>query len=74
MVRELVSNRIFKPLAEALAVDDAPLRATLVGSQVIGLTMARYVVQVEPLASAAPEIVVAALAPTLQRYLLEPLS
>lgn len=74
MVRELVSNRIFKPLAESLDVDDAPLRATLVGSQVIGLTMARYVVQVEPLASADPETVVAAIAPTLQRYLLEPLS
>jgi len=74
MVRELVSNRIFKPLAESLAVDDAPLRATLVGSQVIGLTMARYVVQVEPLASASPDTVVAAIAPTLQRYLLEPLS
>ena len=73
MVRELVSTRIFKPLTDALDVDDAPLRATLVGSQVIGLTMARYIVQVEPLASADPETVVAAIAPTLQRYLLEPL-
>jgi AcrR family transcriptional regulator len=73
MVRELVATRIFKPLTEALDVDDAPLRATLVGSQVIGLTMARYVVRVEPLASAAPETVVAAIAPTLQRYLLGPL-
>ena len=73
MVRELVSTRVFKPLVEVLDVDDAPLRATLVGSQVIGLTMARYVVQVEPLASTAPEVVAAAIAPTLQRYLLEPL-
>lgn len=73
LVRELVTNRIFKPLTDALAVDDAPLRATLVGSQVIGLTMARYVIQVEPLASADPDTVVAAIAPTLQRYLLEPL-
>lgn len=73
MVRELVTNRIFKPLTDALVVDDAPLRATLVGSQVIGLTMARYVVRVEPLASADPDTVIAAIAPTLQRYLLEPL-
>jgi AcrR family transcriptional regulator len=73
LVRELVSTRIFKPLTEALDVDDAPLRATLVGSQVIGLTMARYVVGLEPLASAPPESVAAAVAPTFQRYLLGPL-
>jgi AcrR family transcriptional regulator len=73
LVRELVTTRIFKPLTEALDVDDAPLRATLVGSQVIGLTMARYVVQLEPLASAPAESVAAAIAPTFQRYLLGPL-
>jgi AcrR family transcriptional regulator len=72
MLRELVTQRI-RPLIEALGVDDAPFRATLVGSQVIGLTMARYVVQVEPLASADPEAIVTALGPTLHRYLLEPL-
>ena len=73
MVRELVTTRVIAALVEVLDVDDAPLRATLVGSQVIGLTMARYVVQIEPLASATPEDVIAAIAPTLQRYLLEPL-
>jgi AcrR family transcriptional regulator len=73
MVRELVTTRIFRPLIEALDVDQSPLRATLVGSQVVGLTMVRYVVKVEPLASADPETVVAAIAPTLQRYLVEPL-
>lgn len=73
MVRELIGTRIFTPLAEALDVDDAPLRATLVGSQVIGLTMARYIVRIEPLASASPTAVVAAIAPTLQRYLVGPL-
>jgi len=74
MVRELVTTRIFKPLTEALDVDDAPIRATLVGSQVVGLTMTRYIIQAEPLASADAETVIAAIAPTLQRYLLEPLT
>jgi AcrR family transcriptional regulator len=74
MVRELVTKRIFAPLTTALDVDDAALRANLVGSQVIGLTMARYIVQVEPLASTDPETVAAAVGPTLQRYLLEPLT
>ena len=31
--------------------------------------MARYVLRVEPLASAAPESIVAAVGPTVQRYL-----
>ncbi|MET0477573.1 MAG: TetR/AcrR family transcriptional regulator, partial [Actinomycetota bacterium] len=48
---------------------DARLRATLVGSQIIGLAMARYIVKVEPLASAPAAQVVASIGPTLQRYL-----
>lgn len=73
MVRELISRRILEPLAEALGVGDAGLRANLVGTQVVGLTMIRYIVQIEPLASAQPEAVIAAIAPTLQRYLTQPL-
>jgi len=56
-------------LAAGMDTADRALRASLVGSQMIGLIMARYVVRVEPLASADPETVVAAVAPTLQRYL-----
>jgi hypothetical protein len=40
---------------------------------VVGLVMARYVVQVEPLASLEPEALVNAIAPTFQRYLEGPL-
>jgi len=35
--------------------------------------MARYVLEVEPLASLPPEQIAAAVAPTLQRYLVGPL-
>jgi len=73
LVRELVARELFAPIAQALEVEDAELRASLVGSQIVGLVMARYVVAVEPLASCPPEVVVAALAPTLQRYLTGPL-
>jgi len=45
----------------------------VVGSQFIGLAMARYIVGVEPLASLPPEDVVRIIGPTLQRYLTEPL-
>ena len=51
------------------------LRATLVGSpQLIGLALARYIVAVEPLASAPTEVLVRAVGPTIQRYLAEDLA
>jgi AcrR family transcriptional regulator len=71
--REILTSRIFRPLAEQLGMDDAPLRASLAGSQVIGLVMARHIVLVEPIASLDEERLVEVLAPTLQRYLAGPL-
>ncbi len=72
MLREFVTRVLLVRLA-AVAPDRAELRATLVGSQLIGLGMARYVVRIEPLASASVDEVVAAVAPTVQRYLTGPL-
>ena len=69
MVRDLVTTRILAPLTEAIGAEDAALRASLLGSQVVGLTFARYVVGIEPLASLTTAQVVAAVGPTLQRYL-----
>ena len=56
-------------VAAALGTPDAELRAALVGSQLVGLGVLRYLVRVEPLASAGADAVVAAVAPTIQRYL-----
>jgi AcrR family transcriptional regulator len=69
VLREVLTERIFEPLAEALGSDDAQLRANLASSQMVGLVMARYVIRIEPLASADPNTIAAAIAPTLQRYL-----
>jgi hypothetical protein len=52
---------------------EAPLRGSLVATQMIGLAMVRYVVKVEPLASATHETVVAMMAPNIRRFLMEPL-
>ena len=72
LVRETVTRDVGR-LVAALT-DDAPeTRAVLVGSQVVGLALARHVVQVEPLASMPAADVVDYLAPTLQHYLVEPL-
>ena len=73
MARDLVAGRIVAAVSEALGVDDARLRASLVGSQLIGLAMARYIVRVEPLASLSADELVEAIAPNLQRYLTGPL-
>ena len=69
LVREFLWRRMFTPLTAMLGVADADLRATLIGSQLIGLAMVRYIAGIEPLASAPAERIVAAAAPTIQRYL-----
>jgi hypothetical protein len=73
VVRERVSRDILAPLAAGLGSDRPELRGSLAASQMVGLVMARHVVRIEPLASLAPEHVAALIAPTLQRYLTEPL-
>ena len=69
LLRGFISREVIGRLAAGIDRPDAQLRATLVGSQLVGLALARYVIQVEPLASADVEAVVAAVAPNLQRYL-----
>jgi AcrR family transcriptional regulator len=56
-------------LLRALGADQPDLRAELVGTQLVGLAVARHVLRVEPLASADHETIVAAVGPTMQRYL-----
>jgi AcrR family transcriptional regulator len=69
MLRGLLAEGPILALTRASGQPDAPLRATLAGSQVVGMAMARYVIGVEPLASASAEEVVRAIGPTIQRYL-----
>lgn len=74
VIRELLTREVLTPLAAGIGSDDAAYRASLVMSQIVGLTMARYIVGVEPLASRDPMAVADAIAPTLQRYLTGDLS
>ncbi|TMM39694.1 MAG: helix-turn-helix transcriptional regulator [Actinobacteria bacterium] len=75
MLREFLTTRVIRRVISQLQLDpaEAPLRGSLVATQMIGLGLIRYVLKVEPLAAAPPEVVVAAVAPTIHRYLLEPL-
>ena len=68
-LREFITREIVGRVAAAVEADRPELRANLVASQVMGLLAARYIAQVEPLASLDAEEVVPLVAPTLQRYL-----
>ena len=69
LIREFVSRVIFGRIVSAVAPDQPELRTALCGTQITGLAMIRYVICLEPLASADHDRVVAAIAPNLQRYL-----
>ncbi|MET9690251.1 TetR family transcriptional regulator [Streptomyces sp. NPDC006514] len=71
VLRGLVLRRLLERVAADLDVPDPTFRAELAASHMVGIAILRYVVQVEPLASADPEKIVALVAPTLQRYLTE---
>ncbi|HEY4020220.1 MAG TPA: TetR family transcriptional regulator [Pseudonocardiaceae bacterium] len=68
-IREIFVNLVILPLIAQLGVDQPELRATLCGTQLVGLGMLRYVLKFEPLASTDREVLVTAIAPNLQRYL-----
>jgi len=72
LVKEFVHDQLYGRLAEALGGADAELRVDLALSQLLGLAMLRHVLQVEPIASAPVEQVVARIAPTLDGYLRTP--
>lgn len=48
---------------------DAARRAALATSQIVGFTLARYVIKIQPLATMSRAEVAASLGPTFQRYL-----
>lgn len=69
LLREFLLSQILRRIAAAHVITEPDRRFPLVASQMIGLGMARYILKIEPLASAPPEFVVATIAPTVQRYL-----
>ncbi|HWH30811.1 MAG TPA: TetR/AcrR family transcriptional regulator [Mycobacteriales bacterium] len=68
-LRDFLTGVVLGPLAAAAAPDRADLRAALMASQMVGLAVTRYVVHLEPVASASAGELASAIGPTLQRYL-----
>ena len=59
------------PLVAGVCPDpaDAPRRAALVSSQILGMALTRYVLRFPPAVAMSREEVIGWLAPTMQRYL-----
>lgn len=72
LLREFITREVLGRLARALEVDQPRLRASLAASTLIGMAMLRYIVKLEPLASAKPAVIAGWLGPTVQRYLTDP--
>ena len=77
-IQTYATEQIAVPMAEALKQSGLPEvsareRATLAGSQLVGLAMIRYVLRLDPIASASVEHLVEVVGPTIQHYLTGPL-
>ena len=71
LMREFVITQVLRRAIAELGMDgeDAKLRTALVATQMAGIAVVRYILKVEPVASADAETLVRAIAPNVQRYL-----
>jgi AcrR family transcriptional regulator len=70
LLRQFVTKAMLSRAVRAMRdLPDAELRAEALVSQLIGMAMLRYVVRVEPIASATPDELAALMGPVIQRYL-----
>jgi AcrR family transcriptional regulator len=71
LLREFLVSQVLRRVVGTLDLEpaEAAARGSLVASQLLGVVMGRYVLQVEPLASATADDLAAAVGPTVQRYL-----
>jgi AcrR family transcriptional regulator len=69
--QSVLSQLVTEPIA-ALGDERAAERGTLIAAQLLGLGLCRYILRFEPLASMSADDVVAAVGPSVQRYLTQP--
>lgn len=68
LLRGFATQELIGPISRALG-EDSPLRGAAVATQLLGLVYARYVLGLEPHASADPDTLVALHAPALDRLI-----
>jgi AcrR family transcriptional regulator len=69
LIRQVLTDRMLLPIARRLGGERPELRASLVASQLVGVTVVRYVVGLGPLADASRDDLVRALEPVFEHYL-----
>jgi AcrR family transcriptional regulator len=67
-VREVFAAQIVPMVARVGGRNDVEVRAGLVMTQLLGLALCRYILQIPPVAGLSVEEVVKSIAPTIQRY------
>lgn len=72
-LRDLLGRTVLTAVTRVVAPDHRELRASLVGTQVGGMILGRYLLGVPALRDVPAEQLVSAVGPTLQRYLTGPL-
>jgi AcrR family transcriptional regulator len=70
--RRLIATQLLRRVAQQVDLPDAELRAELAAAQLVGIAMLRYVIKVEPLASADAEWIIERVAPVVQGHLTAP--
>ncbi|MBU2665730.1 TetR family transcriptional regulator [Actinoplanes bogorensis] len=75
LLREFVVTQVLRRAVSELVLDpdEAAMRSSLVATQIAGIMVARYVLKLEPLASADADVIAAAIGPNVQRFLTEPM-
>jgi AcrR family transcriptional regulator len=75
LLRDFVVTQVLRRAVHEMAFDpaEADMRSALVATQIAGTIMARYILKIEPLASADIDTLAAALGPNIQRFLTDPM-
>ncbi|HEY8821373.1 MAG TPA: TetR family transcriptional regulator [Dermatophilaceae bacterium] len=73
VLRDLLGRTILTALARVVADDRQSLRAALVGTQIGGLLLGRYVLGIPAVRDATPEELALAIGPVIQHYLNGPI-
>lgn len=74
MMREFFTHAVLGRIARSLELEEPQRRAGLAGSQLFGLALVRYIVKLEPIASASADDLARWVGPNLQRYFTADLS
>ncbi|MFD0308740.1 TetR family transcriptional regulator [Streptomyces sp. NPDC127119] len=69
LMASFIRENVIRPVVGGIDTAQPELRATLIGSQFVGIAVIRYIIKLEPLASMDNQQMIDIFAPTIQRYL-----